>query len=120
MGGVAAVNVFRVANRRVSALAPFRRHGGEQAAGALGGYAGLRESDIIRATWAWYDGTGLTYREQKTGADHDTRAHIELRAILDEERRRRGVALGDAATPLVASSKTGGAFTESGFRASFF
>lgn len=88
-------------------------------AAALGGYAGLREADILRATWAWYDGQKLQDRAQKTGEIIDIRAHLELRSILDAERRSRNVPLGHA-SPLVQSSKTGERFTESGFRASFF
>jgi integrase len=86
---------------------------------ALGGYAGLRESDILRADWTWWDGQNLVGRAQKTGEIIDVRAHIELRSILNDERRRRNVAPGSS-SPLVQSSRTGEAFTESGFRASFF
>jgi integrase len=67
---------------------------------ALGAYAGLREADMMRATWSSYDGTAIEIRQQKTGRSVWVPAHSSLREILDAAPRVSPVILvGAKGTP---------------------
>jgi integrase len=79
---------------------------------AIGLYTGLREGDVIRITWAAYDGEAFETRQGKTGAPIWIPAHKRLREILD-------VAPRDGSTQIVVGSR-GRPFTENGFQSRFF
>ncbi|MFO1154794.1 MAG: tyrosine-type recombinase/integrase [Rhodospirillales bacterium] len=50
----------------------------------LGAYLGQREGDILRLTWAQYDGTTITLRQSKTGVLLPVPVASQLKAALDE------------------------------------
>jgi integrase len=52
-------------------------------AAVLALYTGQRASDVVRMTWADYDGAGIAVVQQKTGARLWVPAHRNLRAELD-------------------------------------
>jgi len=79
---------------------------------ALGLYTGLREGDVIRITWAAYNGQAFETRQGKTGAPIWIPAHRRLREILDAAPR-------DGSTQIVIGSR-GRPFTENGFQSRFF
>lgn len=81
---------------------------------ALGRWAGLRQGDALRLTWAAYDGAGLSWIAGKNGERVTAPVKHELKRILDDAKAHRG------ATLQIATTSTGSAWTESGFRASFF
>ena len=78
---------------------------------ALGMFAGARQADAIRMTRAAWDGKTATWRAQKNGRELWVRAHPNLIEAL-------------AATPadslMLCVNARGRAWTQSGFRASFF
>ncbi len=79
---------------------------------ALGRYTGLREGDVIRITWAAYDGLAFETRQGKTGAPIWIPAHKRLRKILDEARKD--------SSPQIVIGTRGQPFTENGFQSRFF
>ena len=87
-----------------------------QLAIALGAYLGLRESDVIAATWAAYDGRDFRIRQQKTGVEVRLPVHKQLRFFLDAARKARSP---DPRTHIVVGAR-GGPFTRGGFQARFF
>ena len=50
---------------------------------AIAVYTGLRESDVVRVTWACYDGQAFETRTKKTNTPVWVPAHYRLRAVLD-------------------------------------
>jgi integrase len=50
---------------------------------AIGAYVGLREGDMLRVTWACYDGSAFEVRQHKTGGSVWVKAHSRLCEILD-------------------------------------
>lgn len=52
-------------------------------AAILGRYTALREGDIVRMPWAWYDGTRILVAQEKTGDQVWMKAHPEVRRLLD-------------------------------------
>lgn len=84
---------------------------GIRAAVAIGAYAGLREADALKLTWADYDGTAIAVRQGKTGDALHIHAHAALRRLLSATPKK---------SPIVVTGEGGRPFTESGFRASFF
>lgn len=84
--------------------------GGLRVAIALAVYAGMRGGDIVRVTWAAYDGAALTWRQGKTGAEVWLPCLPELRAILD--------AIPRTATT-IATRQDGRPSTEAGLRKAF-
>jgi integrase len=84
--------------------------GGLRLALALACYAGMRGGDIVRVTWAIYDGKTLEWRQGKTGDPVWLPALPELRAILDEAKR---------IAPTIVTSAYGRPWTEAGLRKAF-
>jgi integrase len=84
--------------------------GGLRLALALACYAGMRGGDIVRVTWAIYDGKTLEWRQGKTGDPVWLPALLELRAILDEAQR---------IAPTIVTSAYGRPLTEAGLRKAF-
>jgi integrase len=81
---------------------------------ALDAYVGMREGDVILATWSIYDGQTIAYQPAKTRRARtlvQVRAHARLREVLDET-PRRGL--------LIVLGARGGPFAQDGFRARFF
>ncbi len=78
---------------------------------ALGAYLGLREGDMLRVTWACYDGSEFEIRQRKTGNAVWVKAHTRLQAILDETPRR---------SPVIVVGARGRPFTPNGFQRRFF
>ena len=78
---------------------------------AIGAWTAMREGDMLRLPWSAWDGRALRWRQSKTGREVVVAAHPALRAILDAAPRRAVV---------VVATSAGRAFSESGFRASFF
>lgn len=74
----------------------------------LGLYTGQRQGDILRMTWAQYDGRGITLRQTKTAEDIYIPAAPALKAALDEARLTR------SAVHIVAHGK--GGYSEGAFR----
>lgn len=81
-------------------------------------HTGQRRGDLIAMRWAQYDGTGISVRQSKTGAEVYIPCTKALRAELDA----RKAALGDkmpgvdlGAFPVVLSSR-GDPYTANGFR----
>jgi len=84
--------------------------GGLRLALALACYAGMRGGDIVRVTWAIYDGKTLEWRQGKTGDPVWLPALPELRAILDEAK---------PIAPTIVTSAYGRPWTEAGLRKAF-
>lgn len=80
---------------------------------ALGVYLGLREADMLDASWASYDGTAFEIRQRKTGTSLWVPAHSRLRAILDEAKKKR-------TSPVIVVNERGRPYTQSGFQTRFF
>lgn len=78
---------------------------------AIGAYAGLRESDVVRATWACYDGQAVETRQTKTGNPVWVPAHYRLREILDATPR---------VSPLIVIGEKGKPYTKDTLRNLFF
>lgn len=84
--------------------------GGLRVALALGVYTGMRGGDIVRVTWGSYDGSALTWRQGKTGAEVWLPCLPELRAILDAAPRT---------ATTIATRHDGRPMTEAGLRKAF-
>ncbi len=74
---------------------------------------GQREGDILRLTWAAYDGARLLVRQQKTGAHVAVPLTAELRAVLDRAREGRGAAV------TICTTSRGRPWTLDGYQSSF-
>lgn len=81
---------------------------------ALGLFAGMRQGDAILLTWAAYDGLAIRWIAGKNGEACMAPATGPLKRILDGAKAVRGKTL------QIAVTTTGSAWTQSGFRASFF
>ncbi len=81
---------------------------------ALGLFAGMRQGDALRVTWAAYEGVTLRWIASKNGERCAAPVTGEFKKILDAAKARRGKAL------QIAVTSTGTPWSESGFRASFF
>ncbi|GBQ24329.1 integrase [Acetobacter estunensis NRIC 0472] len=75
-------------------------------------HTGQRQGDLLRLTWAQYDGRYIRLTQQKTGARVVIPATAELRAILDERR-------GPANDTILTTQRGQRAWTSDGFRASW-
>ena len=73
-------------------------------------WTGQRQGDILRLTWAAYDGTHIRLTQQKTGRRVIVLVGAPLKALLDATLRR---------SPQIVTNDDGHPFTSSGFRASF-
>jgi integrase len=78
---------------------------------AIAAYTGLRESNVVKVTWASYDGVAFETRQIKTGDPIWIKVHFRLREILEQTPR---------VSPVVLIGARGKPFTESGLRTSFF
>lgn len=81
---------------------------------ALGLFAGMRQGDALLVTWSGYDGAWLRWIAGKNGEACAAPVTGPLKGILDEAKERRGRAV------QIAVTSTGTAWSQSGFRASFF
>lgn len=81
---------------------------------SLGLFAGMRQGDALRVTWSAYNGHMLTWIAGKNGEECFAPVSGEFKRLLDDAKARRGT------TVQIAVTSTGTAWTESGFRASFF
>lgn len=99
----AELNAFAAAAPR-QLLVPF----------ALGLFAGMRQGDALLVTWGAYDGAGLRWIAGKNGEACMAPVTGPLKRILDGAKDRRGPTL------QIAVTSTGSAWTQNGFRASFF
>lgn len=81
---------------------------------ALALFAGMRQGDALRLTWAVYDGARLTWTASKNGEECCAPVAGPFKALLDEAKRARGAAV------QIAVTSTGTPWSASGFRASFF
>jgi len=78
---------------------PYRR------AVLLAVYTGQRRGDLIRLSWAQYDGASIRLRQGKTGAALVVPAHRELRALLETWRQT-------TTTTTILAAPAGGAWTD--------
>ena len=81
---------------------------------ALGLFAGMRQGDALIVTWKAYDGVALRWIAGKNGEACMAPVTAELKKILDDAKAHRGETL------QIATTSTGSAWTQNGFRASFF
>ncbi len=81
---------------------------------ALGLFAGMRQGDALIVTWAAYDGSTIRWIAGKNGEACMAPVTGVFKTILDEAKAARG------ATLQIATTSTGSAWSQSGFRASFF
>lgn len=79
---------------------------------ALGAYAGIREGDMLVLPWSAYDGSQLTWRQGKTGAEVQIPVHADLRTFLEAAKR--------VSTQIVVSSAQRPWKTGNAFRGAFF
>lgn len=55
-------------------------------------YTGQRPGDVLKMTWAHYDGQTIRVVQQKTGARVEVACHRDLKALLDEAKKAaRGI-----------------------------
>jgi len=73
-------------------------------------WTGQRQGDILRLTWAAYDGAHIRLTQQKTGRRVIVLVGAPLKSLLDATRRK---------CPQIVTNEDGHPFTSSGFRASF-
>jgi integrase len=73
-------------------------------------WTGQRQGDVLRVTWAAYDGQSIRFTQGKTGIRVIVKVGAPLKAILDVTPRR---------APQIVTNDEGRPFTSSGFRASF-
>ncbi|WP_349768680.1 site-specific integrase [Rhodobacter sp. NTK016B] len=79
----------------------------------LAAETGQRQGDLLRLTWAAYDGTSIRLKQSKRGRRVVVPCTTRLRTVLDAAKAKRG----NAVTILTTSRGT--AWTSSGFRASW-
>lgn len=81
---------------------------------ALGLHAGMRQGDALIVTWAAYDGATLRWIAGKNGEACMAPVPADLKKLLDAAKKARG------STLQIATTSTGTAWSQNGFRASFF
>ncbi len=91
----------------------------------MGLFAGMRQGDALACTWGAFDGAALRWRASKNDEACVAPATGVLLAVLRgaQARAKLARAAAKAGTPLplqIALTSRGAAWTESGFRASFF
>ena len=92
--------------------------GGIKVAVALGGFAGMREGDVIRVPRSIDDGKWLRWTQGKTGTLVELPVHPRLRAILDEA---AAATAGNTVEPLtLVVGIKGRPYTSNGFQRMFF
>jgi integrase len=80
---------------------------------SLGAYLGLREGDVLTATWRSYDGAAFEIRQRKTGEPLWVPAHAELRRVLAEAKARR-------TSPQIVVNTESKPYSQTGFQTRFF
>lgn len=80
----------------------------------LGLFAGMRQGDALRVTWKAYDGGALRWIAGKNGEACLAPVTGDFKAVLDAAKSTRGDTL------QIATTSSGTAWSESGYRASFF
>jgi integrase len=73
-------------------------------------WTGQRQGDILRLTWAAYDGAHIRLTQQKTGRRVIVLVGAPLKSLLEGTPRK---------SPQIVTNEDGRPFTSSGFRASF-
>ncbi len=53
----------------------------------LARWTGQRQGDLLKLTWTAYDGSHITLRQSKTGANVRVKVAKELKALLDAQKR---------------------------------
>jgi len=91
---------------------------GLKVAVALGGFAGMREGDVIRVPRAIDDGKWLRWTQHKTGGLVELPVHPRLRAILDEV--AAAIAENRVEPMRLVVGVKGGPYTSNGFQRMFF
>ena len=76
----------------------------------LGLWTGQRQGDLLRLTWAAYNGERITLRQSKTGARVIIPVGSPLKAALDATTKR---------SPVILVNSDGKPWTENGFRSSW-
>lgn len=71
-------------------IAAFKAKASEplQRALTLAAWTGQRQGDLLKLTWAAYDGHAIRLRQSKTGSDVAVKVAAELKVILDEAKAR--------------------------------
>lgn len=83
-------------------------------------WTGQRQGDLLRLTWAAYDGTHIRMKQRKTGARVIIPVGGPLRTALDKAKAKRAELKDDKPKPITILATEGGtSWTESGFRASW-
>jgi integrase len=83
----------------------------------LAWWTGQRQGDLLRLTWANYDGHHIRLKQGKGGRRVTVRVSKELKAMLD---RKRSALVGqEIASMTILTTEKGSPWTESGFRASW-
>ena len=82
-------------------------------------WTGQRQGDLLRITWASYDGEFIRLRQGKTGVAVKIPVGSALARDLDTERDRRAAISCDLTREPILVTKLGQPWTESGFRASW-
>jgi len=80
-------------------------------------WTGQRQGDLLRLTWAAYDGSHLRLKQRKTGARVVIPVGGPLKVALDAAKEKRSTAKAAAVT--ILATEGGTSWTESGFRASW-
>ena len=73
-------------------------------------WTGQRQGDLLRLTWAAYDGKSIRLRQSKTGARVIVPVGTPLKAMLDNQKRR---------SPVILLNSEGQPWTADGFRTSW-
>ncbi len=88
-------------------------------------WTGQRQGDLLRLTWAAYDGEKIRLRQRKTGARVAIPVGAPLKAALDSAKAARKAADEKSKVTVLISARpiltteSGTGWTESGFRASW-
>ncbi len=80
-------------------------------------WTGQRQGDLLRLTWANYDGTYIRLRQSKSGKNVTVQASKELKAVLD--RLRAKVKETDVAQMAILTNSRNQPWTGDGFRTSW-
>ncbi|QGP80183.1 tyrosine-type recombinase/integrase [Sphingobium sp. CAP-1] len=83
-------------------------------------WTGQRQGDLLRLTWAAYDGTHIRLRQRKTKVPVHIPVGAPLKKALDDAKRKQAERDDKKPRPLtILATERGTAWTESGFRASW-
>lgn len=83
-------------------------------------WTGQRQGDLLRLTWAAYDGERIRLKQRKTGQRVDVLVGAPLKAALDAAKRKLAdQPEGKPRALTILATEYGTSWTESGFRASW-